>query len=398
MSDNIIQLNEQLIKTELKELVRSSVEETLNSLLDKEADELLNAEKYERNSARQGYRSGHYQRNLTTTSGDVTLKVPKLKGIPFETAIIERYRRRECSVEEALIEMYLAGVSVRRVEDITQALWGTKVSSGTISNLNQKAYEHIETWRNRPLKGGNYPYVFVDGIYLKRCWGGEYENVSILIAIGVNEDGNREVIGAAEGMKEDKDSWKNFFLWLKSRGLEGVRLITGDKSLGMLESIPEVFPDAKYQRCTVHFYRNIFSVTPRTKMKYVTKMLKAIHASESKTAAREKAKQVVAELRNLKLKDAAKRLEDGIEETLTYMEFPTEHWTRIRTNNTIERLNREIRRRTRVVGTFPDGNSALMLVCARLRHVASSQWGVKRYLNMKHLDSIDQEQSENFAG
>jgi len=253
------------------------------------------------------------------------LKVPKLKGIPFETAIIERYRRRECSVEEALIEMYLAGVSVRRVEDITETLWGTKVSSGTISNLNKKAYEHIESWRNRPLKGGKYPYVFVDGIYLKRCWGGEYENVSILIAIGVNEEGYREIIGAAEGMKEDKDSWKNFFLWLKSRGLEGVQLITGDKSLGMLESIPEVFPSAKYQRCTVHFYRNIFSVTPKTKMKYVTKMLKAIHASESKSAAREKTKSVIAELIQLKLKDAAKRLEEGIEETITYMDFPAEH-------------------------------------------------------------------------
>ena len=294
----------------------------------------------------------------------MTLKVPKLKGIPFETAIIERYRRRECSVEEALIEMYLAGVSVRRVEDITEALWGTKVSPGTISNLNKKAYEHIEAWRNRPLKGGSYPYVYVDGIYLKRCWGGEYENVSILVAIGVNEDGCREVIGAAEGMKEDKESWKNFFIWLKSRGLNGVRLIIGDKSLGMLESIPEVFPEAKYQRCTVHFYRNIFSVTPRSKMKLVTKMLKAIHAQESKAAARQKAELIADELRKMKLKEAAQRIEDGINETLTYMEFPFEHWTRIRTNNTIERLNREIKRRTRVVGTFPDGESALMLVCA----------------------------------
>lgn len=389
MSDNIIQLNEELIKTELKDLVRSSVEETLNALLDKEADELVNAEKYERSANRQGYRSGHYQRSLVTTAGEVKLKVPKLKGIPFETAIIERYRRRECSVEEALIEMYLAGVSVRRVEDITEALWGTKVSPGTISNLNKKAYEHIETWRNRPLSGGSYPYVFVDGIFLKRCWGGDYENVSILIAIGVNEEGNREIIGAAEGMKEDKESWRNFFIWLKSRGLKGVRLIIGDKSLGMLESISEVFPDAKYQRCTVHFYRNIFSVTPRTRVKYISKMLKAIHAQESKEAAMEKAKQVAEELRNMKLKEAAKKLEDGIEETLTYMSFPYEHWIKIRTNNTIERLNREIRRRTKVVGTFPDGESALMLVCARLRHVAGTQWGGKRYMNMKHLEYME---------
>lgn len=387
MSEKIVQLNEEIIKSELKELVRSSVEETLNGLLEQEAQELTGAAKYERSTERQGYRSGHYSRNLTTTSGNVELKMPKLKGVSFETAIIERYRRRESSVEEALIEMYLAGVSVRRVEDITEALWGTKVSPATISELNKKAYVHIEDWRNRPLQGGKYPYVYVDGIYLRRNWGGEYENVAILVAIAVNEDGYREVIGAAEGMKEDKASWVSFFQWLKGRGLDGVKLIVGDKSIGMLEAVFEVFPDAKYQRCTVHFYRNIFSVTPRSKVKLVAKMLKAIHAQESKKAAREKAKAVVADLRAMKLSEAAKKVEDSIEETLTYADFPFEHWTRIRTNNVIERLNREIRRRTRVVGAFPDGNSALMLVCARLRHVAGTQWGNKKYMNMKHLDT-----------
>lgn len=387
MSEKIVQLNEEIIKSELKELVRSSVEETLNGLLEQEAQQLTGAAKYERSAERQGYRSGHYSRNLTTTSGDVELKMPKLKGVTFETAIIERYRRRESSVEEALIEMYLAGVSVRRVEDITEALWGSKVSPSTISELNKKAYVHIEDWRNRPLQGGKYPYVYVDGIYLRRNWGGEYENVAILVAIAVNEDGYREVIGAAEGMKEDKQSWVGFFQWLKGRGLDGVKLIVGDKCMGMLEAVYEVFPDAKYQRCTVHFYRNVFSVTPRSKVKLVAKMLKAIHAQESKKAAREKAKAVIAELRTMKLPEAAKKVEDSIEETLTYSDFPFEHWTRIRTNNVIERLNREIRRRTRVVGAFPDGNSALMLVCARLRHVAGTQWGNKKYMNMKHLEA-----------
>ena len=187
MSEKIVQLNEEVIKGQLKELVRGSVEETLNELLEQEAEKLTQAARYERNEARQGYRSGHYDRNLTTTSGDVTLHMPRLKGVSFETAIIERYRRRESSVEEALIEMYLAGVSVRRVEDITEALWGSKVSPATISELNKKAYIHIEDWRNRPLQGGKYPYVYVDGIYLRRNWGGEYENVAILVAIAVNE-------------------------------------------------------------------------------------------------------------------------------------------------------------------------------------------------------------------
>lgn len=160
------------------------------------------------------------------------LKAPKLKGVPFETAIIERYRRGESSAEEALIEMYLAGISVRRVEDITEALWEIKVSHSTISNLNKKAYEHIEKRRTRPLSG-EYPYVYVDGIYLQRSWGGEIQNVSVLVAIGVSNDGCREIIGTTEGMKDDKTSWRSFFVWLKDRGLTGVRLIIGDKNHGM---------------------------------------------------------------------------------------------------------------------------------------------------------------------
>ena len=392
MSKKIVQLNEEVIKSEMKELVRGSVEETLNELLEAEAEKLTQAARYERSEARQGYRSGHYDRNLTTTSGDVTLHVPRLKGISFETAIIERYQRRESSVEEALIEMYLAGVSVRRVEDITEALWGCKVSPSTISELNKKAYVNIETWRNRPLRGGKYPYVYVDGIYLKRNWGGEFENVSVLVAIAVNEEGHREVLGAAEGMKEDKASWVNFFQWLHGRGLEGVKLIVGDKCMGMLEAVGEVFPKAKYQRCTVHFYRNVFSVVPKSKVKTVAKMLKAIHAQGSKKASREKAAAVVAELKAMKLREAAKKVANGIEETLTYCDFPSEHWTKIRTNNVIERMNREIRHRTRVVGAFPDGNSALMLVCARLRHVAGTQWGSKKYMCMKHLEAMESEQ------
>ena len=384
MSKKIVQLNEEIIKGQLKELVRGSVEETLNELLEKEAESLTQAARYERNEARQGYRSGHYSRKLTTTSGEVRLEIPKLKGVAFETAIIERYRRRESSVEEALIEMYLAGVSVRRVEDISEALWGSRVSASTISDLNQKAYVHIEEWRNRKLSG-KYPYVYVDGIYLKRNWGGEFENVSILVAIGVDEDGYREIIGAAEGMKEDGESWRSFLVWLKERGLDGVRLIVGDKCLGMCNAVAEVFPESKYQRCTVHFYRNVFSVTPRKHTREVSMMLKAIHAQENKEAARKKARDIVEKLRSMRLNEAAKKVEDGIEETLTYMDFPSQHWLKIRTNNVIERINREIRRRTRVVGTFPDGKSALMLVCARLRYVSGKEWGSKRYLCMKYL-------------
>ena len=237
----------------------------------------------------------------------------------------------------------------------------------------------------------------MDGIYLKRCRGGEFENCSVLIAIGVSNDGYREISGACEGLKEDTESRRNFFVWLKSRGLSGVKLITGDKALGMVEAIGEVFPAAKYQRCTVHFYRNVMSVTPKHHIKEVAKMLKAIHAREDKDAALQKAAGVVEKLRSMHLAKAAEKVEESIRETLTYMSFPSEHWTRIRTNNTLERLNKEIKRRTKVVGTFPDGESALMPVCARLRYVASSDWGSKRYLNMDHLKSMLVSEEENIA-
>jgi transposase-like protein len=286
-------------------VVREAVEETLNQLLEAEADGLCGARRYERSAERVDTRAGSYERQLHTKAGEVTLKVPKLRSLPFETAIIERYKRRESSVEEALIEMYLAGVSVRRVEDITEARWGTKVSASLVSELNQKIYVQIEAPRR-----GEYAYVYVDGMWLKRSWGGEVKNVSVLIAVGVNAEGYREVLAVAEG----------------------------------------------------------------------------IHAQEDLEAARaEAAAAVVSKLREMKLKTAAEIVESGVEETLSYMSFPREHWRNLRTNNPLERVIREIRRRTRVVGSFPDGQSALMLVAARLRHIAGTKWGTKRYMDMKRL-------------
>ena len=244
--NNVITIDDERIRNHLDRVVRGSVEETLNALLEAEADRLCNAQRYERTDVRRDTRAGHYERKLQTKAGEVRLKVPKLRAQTFETAIIERYRRRESSVEEALIEMYLAGVSVRRVEDITEALWGTRVSPSTVSDLNKKIYGTIEAWRNRPIEG-EHPYVYLDGIVLKRSWAGEVRNVSLLVTIGVNE-------------------------------------------------------------------------------------------------------------------------------RLTYYAFPEEHWRRIRTNNPLERILREIRRRTRVVGAFPDGQSALNLAAARLLHIACTGW------------------------
>lgn len=387
----VIKIDEEQIHQHLGNLVRGTVEETLNKLLDAEADQLCNAARYERSEARRDTRAGYYQRGLHTKAGEVKLKIPKLRQHKFETAIIERYKRRESSVEEALIEMYLAGVSVRRVEDITQALWGTRVSPGTVSNLNQKIYQRIDKWRNRPITE-SFPYVYLDGIVLKRTWAGEVRNVSILVAIGVAEDGYRQVLGVVEGAKEDKAGWSGFLRHLKKRGLTGVKLIISDACLGLVASVGDFYPQAKWQRCTVHFYRNVFTVVPRGKVKAVARMLKAIHASEDKAAACEKAQAIIKKLETLKLRRAAQVVADGITDTLTYYDFPDAHWRRIRTNNPLERTLREVRRRTRVVGAFPDGNSALMLVAARLRHIAGTKWGSKRYLNMKLLSEDQTEE------
>jgi transposase-like protein len=389
----VIQIDESQIQEHLGELVRGSVEETLNKLLDAEADQLCNAARYERTEARRDFRAGHYQRKLHTKAGEVTLNVPKLREQKFATAIIERYRRRESSVEEAMMEMYLAGVSVRRVEDITQALWGTRVSPGTVSKLNQKIYERIEAWRNRPIEG-EFPYVYLDGIVLKRTWADQVRNVSVLVAIGVAADGYRKVLGVVEGAKEDRSGWSGFLRHLKNRGLSGVQLFISDACIGLIESVGQFYPDAKWQRCIVHFYRNVFTVVPRSMVKMVAMMLKAIHASEDRQAAQEKAEAVIKKLKARRLRQAAKKVEDSIGETLAYYDFPDAHWRRIRTNNPLERILREVRRRTRVVGAFPDGNSALMLVAARLRHISGTRWGTRRYLNMAQLTEMEKEEKD----
>lgn len=219
MLKHIASLNEESPKADLRKLVRRTVEEILNGLLDEEADCLVGAKCYEHTANREAYRAGHYERKLATISGEVTILMPKLKGMRFTAA--------------------------------------------TISNLNEKAFEAVEAWRPPPERA--YPYVYVDCIYLKRSWIGSYENVAAMVAIGVNDDGYREVIGAAEGFAESSERWRELLSWLKLRGPHGVRMFTGDKAAGMVGSIAEVFPGAAYQRHTVRFYRNVLARVLKSK-------------------------------------------------------------------------------------------------------------------------------------
>lgn len=386
MSQQILQVDQAMLETTLDRMVRKSVEETLNAMLDAEADEITGAARYERSGERKAYRAGHYERDLTVKAGKMSLKVPKLKGAVFESAVIERYRRREESVEEALIDMYLAGVSTRQVDDVSQLLWGDRMPSQTLSDKLKKVYADIDEWRGRPLEQ-DYPYLFMDGVWHKRCWGGSVENVSILVAVGVGMDGRREVLSVAEGMKEDSESWREFIKGMLARGLKGVRLVTGDRCAGLVAAVNELLPGARYQRCMVHFERNILAKVNPKNRDWAADALKAIFSMESRDKALEKAESVAKDMEARKLREAAKCLREGIGETTTYLldDYPREHRRRIRTNNMIERLNREICRRTRVVGSFPDGRSALMLICARVRYVTSSEWSTRRYLDMSRL-------------
>ena len=247
-------------------------------------------------------------------------------------------------------------------------------------------YADIDEWRSRPLVQ-EYAYVFMDGVWHKMCWGDSVENVSVLVAIGVGADGRREVSSVAEGMKEDAESWRSFIKGMLARGLKGVRLVTGDRCAGLVAAVNELLPGARYQRCMVHFERNVLAKVNPGNRDWAADALKAVFSMETCGKTLEKAESIAKDMESRKLKEAAKCLREGIGETTTYLldDYPREHRRRIRTNNMIERLNREIRRRTRVVGNFPDGRSALMLICARIRYVTSNEWSTRRYLDMSRL-------------
>ena len=391
MSDKIIQSDDAMFESKLDALVRVKVEQAINAMPDAEADEIADAARYGRKTDRKAFRAGHCERTLTAKAGKSSLKAPELKGALFGSAVIERCRRRESSVEEALMEMCLAGVSTRGVDDISRLLWGERMPSRTLSDklkkIYKKIYKEIDEWRKRPL-GSECPYVFVDGVWRKRSWGGHVENVSVLVAIGVSTEGRREAIAVDEGMREDAASRERFFRSVIERGLRGVGLVVGDRCAGLVSTVNSMLPNARCQWCMVRFMRDVLSKTPPGHREWASAALKAVFAQENRESAMAKAGTVAGEMEERKLKAAANRLREGVGETTACLlpGFPANHRIKLRTDNMIERLNKEIRRRTRVVGGFPDSNSALMLVCARIRYVTSRSWSDRRYMDTSRLD------------
>ena len=261
-----------------------------------------------------------------------------------------------------------------------------------MSDKLKRVYAEIDEWRTEPLEG-EYPYVFVGGVWHKRSWGGSVENVGILVAIGVSKDGHREAVGVAEGMGEDSASWERFFRGMIERGRKGVRLVVGDRCAGLVSTVDSMLPKARDQWCMVHFLRNVLSKVPPSHREWASAALKAVFAMESRESTLDKAETVASDMKARRLKAAADCLREDIQETTTYLlpEFPDGHRRRIRTNDMIERLNREIRRRTRVVGSFPDGQQR---ADARMRaHTVRDRERVElaRYLDMSRLDDNLQE-------
>lgn len=352
-----------------------------------QADEIANAARYERRTGRKAFRAGRYERTLAAKAGKLSLKVPELKGALFGSAVIERCRRRESSVEEALMEMYLAGVSTRGVDDTGRLLWGERMPSRTLSDKLKKIHKEIDEWRKRPLES-ECPYVFVDGVWRKRSRGGHVESAGVLVAIGVGTEGRREVIAVDEGMREDAAGRERFFRSMIERGLRGVGPVVGDRCAGLVSTVNSMPPNAECQRRMVRFMRDVPSKTPPGHREWASAALKAVFAQENRESAMAKAGTVAGETGERKLKSAANRLRGGVGETAACLlpGFPANHGIKPRTDDMIGRLNREIRRRTRVVGGFPGSDSALMLVCAGIRCVTSRSWSDRRYMDMSRLD------------
>lgn len=381
-----IDLDEKKVAGWIDERIRGAIKELFEGIMEAEAEELICAKPYERSDERKDYRNGNRRRTIKTRVGEVELEVPRLRVLQFQTEVIERYRRMEISLEEAMIEMYLSGVSTRKITDITEALCDVTVSPAKQSRINKRVYERLEAFVNRPLES-YYPYLYLDGMVIKSRMAGHTENISLLIAVGVTSQGYREILGVAEGMSEDEESWKAFLKHLRDRGVKKVGLIISDAHLGLRAAAEKFFPKASFQRCVVHFYRNVLTKVPRRMMAEFAQGLKAIHAQETAEEARVKAQRLISKYKK-QLPGAVAILEAGLEDTLSFYVYPSKHRTRIRTNNPLERLIKEARRRTKAVGSFPDANSARMLVVARLKWQQERTWEKKRYLDTDLLEEM----------
>jgi putative transposase len=378
-----------------EDFLRPLIREVVQQVLEAEMDEAVGAEKGERTPNRQGYRSGYYGRTLVTRVGKLELRVPQDRQGRFRTEIFERYQRSEKALVGALTEMYIQGVSTRKVKAITEELCGHEFSASTISRMNQSLDKELEKFASRRLDDA-YPYLILDARYEKIREHGVIRSQAVLVAIGIDWEGRRCVLAVELASRESISSWKEFVLALKQRGLNGVDLVVSDDHPGLRAAIREALPEAAWQRCYVHFLRNALDHLPRKADDECMTELRWIY--DRRTI--EEARQDLAAW----LKKWGKRyqklcdwVEANIEETLTFYRLPRQHHKNLKSTNMLERLMEEIKRRTLVVRIFPNAAACLRLIRALAVEIHENWIEATRYLNMEYLKEHKKEQLRRAA-
>lgn len=360
-----------------REVVRGAVQEALEA----EMAECLGASKGERSIDRKGYRSGYYTRSLITRVGTLELRVPQDRQGLFSTEVFERYQRSEKALVDALIQMYIQGVSTRKVKEVTEVLCGHSFSASSVSRITASLDSELAKFSSRRLEEA-YPYLIVDARYERVREDGVVGSQAVLIGIGINEDGRRCILGVEMANRESTTSWKDFFLGLKKRGLHGVEFVVSDDHAGLRSSIPEVLPEAIWQRCYVHFLRNALDHLPRNADDDCLKELRWLYSRRDLEEAR---RDLVAWLQKWQERYCKLCIwvEENIEETLSFYRLPPQHHKHMKSTNMIERLNEEIKRRTHIVRIFPNRPSCLRLVRALAVEQHEEWLEGTRYLNME---------------
>ena len=375
------------VQLDVEARVRQGVKAVLEEVLQEEMTKHLEAGYRELTPTRRGERNGHYQRNLVTPAGKLErLEVPRDREGEFVTEVFERYKRMTGDVEEAILEMYLSGISVRKIAGVTEALSKVKVGKDAVSRIARRLEEEQREWRERTLEEKAYPYLYLDATYLKVRWGARVTSMALLACVGVDDEGSREVLAVEVASTEKGVAYASLLRGLIDRGLSGVRLVVSDDHEGIKAALAGEMPGVEWQRCMVHFERNILSYVPASEMSEVAEDLKAIFKVRREKTARALAEEFVA-LYGKRFPKAVSVFEAGIEDALTYLRYPGSHHARIRTTNMLERLFREVKRRTRVVGVFPNEVSASTLA-TEIALRSSEQWALKRYLTMDALEAL----------
>jgi transposase-like protein len=351
-----------------------------------EAEQVIGAGPYERSDGRKTYRNGHRQRTWETRVGEIPLQIPKLREGTYFPSLLEPRRRSEQALLSVIQTAYVQGVSTRKVDDLLKALGLTGVDKSKVSRICKELDEVVEAFRNRPLEG-SYPYVWLDALYLKVRQDHRIVNQALVIAIGVRDTGDRDILGFSLGASEEFAYWLDFLRSLSRRGLQGVQLVTSDAHEGLKAAIEQVFTGATWQRCRVHFMRNVLAHIPKGSKSVVAAALRTIFAQPDRAAAGAQLAEVVKAMR-ARWPKAAEVVAEAENDVLAYMSFPEEHWTRIYSTNPLERLNKEVKRRTNVVGIFPDGASVIRLVGAVLMET-SDEWQIgRRYFSQESMKKL----------